>query len=639
MNKFLSKTMTMLLLFAILNGPIPELKAQDQTQDLGEHVTIIYLPMVLGDLGNDSGPAQLQDEHVAEAVLGEVSNTQLAEKPADARDDISEGQLAPDPGLEPPTLESADAKTAVAAEENGVSPAAVDGWTTILNEGFEGTFPYSGWRVLDGDGTANGEYYWDDDDYKPYTGSWSAWAANGGRNALDPQYYNYPNNMRSWMIYGPFDLSNATDAELLFNYWNRSEYNYDYFGWYASVNGTNFYGTRVSGDSGGWRSVNFDLTAVPMLGNVTRRSAVWIAFYFSSDSSVTSKGPFVDNVKVQKLVNTISCSNQYKAEYFNNRTLSGTPVVTRCENWPIKYDWGNGSPVGGVASDNFSVRWTGNASIPSGSYVFAARADDGIRVWLDNGQIINSWIDQAPTPYWTTRNIAAGLHAIKVEYYENGGGALAEFRWFSQPDIASARNQLKTMTSIMTNPWKQVNAPIQNGPGQRQSLMYYSVIEQFEVTWTEFSGRYRPGGGVPDTRCNIYAGDVIRAMNTPLPTKGELGVGASGSQWTDPMTANARNLNEFLNGHRASSNSANNGWRPIDPTTAQGLQQLISHLRDGKPALASNTGHIAVLRPSQDGVTRWQDLRIAQAGARNFLNDRLEVGFGVGSRPQFFIRD
>ncbi len=57
--------------------------------------------------------------------------------------------------------------------------------------------------------------------------------------------------MQSWMVFGPFDLSNAADAELIFYYWNRSELNYDYFGWYASANGTNYYGTRVSGDSVG----------------------------------------------------------------------------------------------------------------------------------------------------------------------------------------------------------------------------------------------------------------------------------------------------------------------------------------------------------------------------------------------------
>jgi hypothetical protein len=175
-------------------------------------------------------------------------------------------------------------------------------WVSLMTQGFEGSFPSGSWQAFDANGSTNGEYFWDDDDFKPHNGSWSAWAANGGANGLDPALYYYPNNAGSWMVYGPFDLSDANDAELQFYYWNQSEINYDWFGWYASTNGTNFYGTRVSGDSQGWKFVNFDLTNVPTLGNVTGDSSVWIAFYFASDSTNVDDGPFVDDVLLQKYI-------------------------------------------------------------------------------------------------------------------------------------------------------------------------------------------------------------------------------------------------------------------------------------------------------------------------------------------------
>jgi hypothetical protein len=124
-----------------------------------------------------------------------------------------------------------------------------------------------------------------------------------------------------------------------------------------------------------------------------------------------------------------SCTNQYKAEYYNNKTLSGSPTFVRCENWPINWDWGSSGPGNGIGTDNFSVRWTGTAYINSGNYTFIARADDGIKVWLDNTEIINGWKDQSPTEYKVTKSVSAGNHSIKVEYYENGGGAVAQFRW------------------------------------------------------------------------------------------------------------------------------------------------------------------------------------------------------------------
>ncbi|MCK4722635.1 MAG: hypothetical protein KAT75_04995, partial [Dehalococcoidia bacterium] len=176
------------------------------------------------------------------------------------------------------------------------------GWQLIMTQDFEGIFPTGSWVAFDGDGTTNGEYYWDDDDYKPHWGSWSAWCANGGADGLDPEYYYYPNYMESWMIYGPFDLSDATDAELNFYYWLEAELDYDYFKWYASTNGASFYGWKISGDSGGWLSRSFDLTTVPTLGNLCGESSVWIAFKFDSDSIIVDDGAFVDDIELWKYV-------------------------------------------------------------------------------------------------------------------------------------------------------------------------------------------------------------------------------------------------------------------------------------------------------------------------------------------------
>ena len=155
-------------------------------------------------------------------------------------------------------------------------------WTVLMSEGFEGAFPNTSWDVIDNNGTANGEYLWDDDDFKPHWDYWSAWPANGGANGVDPQYNYYANNMDSWMVYGPFDLSGCAAAEV----------NYDYFGWAASPNGTNFYGVQLSGDQSSWNYVDFDLA--PYLGD----PSVWLMFRFLSDGSVTDIGTFVDDINL-----------------------------------------------------------------------------------------------------------------------------------------------------------------------------------------------------------------------------------------------------------------------------------------------------------------------------------------------------
>ncbi|MBN1181422.1 MAG: C39 family peptidase [Bacteroidales bacterium] len=167
----------------------------------------------------------------------------------------------------------------------------------IMSENFEYTFPNGIWDAHAISGYTDA--FWDDLTYRSYGGARSAWCADRGTQSSTPSS-NYRNNMKARMIYGPFDLSNATDAQLFFYYYNISESNYDYFKWLASTNGTNFYGYQVSGNSGGWKSKTFDLTNVPTLGNLTGQSQVWIAFYFTSDGSSTFEGAYVDDIELKK---------------------------------------------------------------------------------------------------------------------------------------------------------------------------------------------------------------------------------------------------------------------------------------------------------------------------------------------------
>ncbi|UCH58714.1 MAG: IPT/TIG domain-containing protein, partial [Anaerolineales bacterium] len=170
-------------------------------------------------------------------------------------------------------------------------------WDTLMTEGFEGAFPSGLWSV-------KGNPTWGADDYKPHSGSMSAWCARSGSSGLDPSTKNYPNNMDARMIYGPFDLSDAIDAELLFYYWLQTESCCDRLAFYASKNGISWYGYSQGGHSAGWLSGNFDLTSVPTLGNLCGESEVWIMLRFYSDSSVTYKGAFVDDIILQKDVPT-----------------------------------------------------------------------------------------------------------------------------------------------------------------------------------------------------------------------------------------------------------------------------------------------------------------------------------------------
>ena len=121
--------------------------------------------------------------------------------------------------------------------------------------------------------------------------------------------------------------------------------------------------------------------------------------------------------------------NEFKAEYFSNKTLSGSPTFSQCEA-TIDHDWPNGTgPGNGVGNNYFSTRFTGNHSFAAGDYVFTARADDGVRMWVDDILIIDAWINQGATTYTATRTMTAGFHEVRVEYYENTWDAEIHANW------------------------------------------------------------------------------------------------------------------------------------------------------------------------------------------------------------------
>jgi glucose/arabinose dehydrogenase len=123
------------------------------------------------------------------------------------------------------------------------------------------------------------------------------------------------------------------------------------------------------------------------------------------------------------------------ASYFNGMTLTGIPVTRVDPN--LNFDWDTGSPAAGIGTNNFSVRWTGKVTAKvTGTHTFYTQSDDGIRLWVNGVLLVDNWTDHAPTENSNTLFLNAGqAYDLKVEYYENAGGAVAKLLW-SAPGLA-----------------------------------------------------------------------------------------------------------------------------------------------------------------------------------------------------------
>ena len=119
---------------------------------------------------------------------------------------------------------------------------------------------------------------------------------------------------------------------------------------------------------------------------------------------------------------------QWKAEYFNNMNLAGAPSVVRNDK-AIDFNWGQGWPDPRISADRFSVRWTRTLLFNAGTFRLTARADDGIRVFVDNVLIIDEWHPATGLQYTADVTLATGNHTFRVEFYEDVGVASAFFTW------------------------------------------------------------------------------------------------------------------------------------------------------------------------------------------------------------------
>jgi hypothetical protein len=74
----------------------------------------------------------------------------------------------------------------------------------------------------------------------------------------------------------------------------------------------------------------------------------------------------------------------------------------------------------GVPNNHFGTVANGTFTIKPGEYFVDVTADDGVRVWLDDKQIVDEWHYQAPTLY-TKKMKLGGTHTLRINHFQLDG--------------------------------------------------------------------------------------------------------------------------------------------------------------------------------------------------------------------------
>jgi len=212
-------------------------------------------------------------------------------------------------------------------------------WYNVKAEEFDGaSFPPAGWSVETDGGTGWARHT---DEY--LSANYSAGVEATTSGALD-----------TWLILGGDDgltLEDMANARLHFSFWLDTEKDAVFFGWATSTDRQNFYGSQLSGSSGGnW------VTAEQNLRDYIGAGPVWVAFFVRGQDTRASERVYVDNVTVQ---------GQEPFKFFLPQAMNNyTPPATSFtfsdnftdtgSGWPHQVNWG------GAESEQLNVRGYSN---------------------------------------------------------------------------------------------------------------------------------------------------------------------------------------------------------------------------------------------------------------------------------------
>jgi beta-glucosidase len=179
-------------------------------------------------------------------------------------------------------------------------------------------------------------------------------------------------------------------------------------------------GSQAQSGGGGSASVTAPYLVTPLQG-ITSRAGSKVKVTYAQGPSASGQLPPVPASAFQ---------GPLSAQFFNNMTLSGTPVATRTDP-NVDFNWNGQSPQPGVNATQWSAKWTGTIVPPAtGTYTFSLSSDDGSRLFINGQQIIDNWRDQATNTETATVNLTAGQAAsVEVDYYQDGGLSNVSLGW------------------------------------------------------------------------------------------------------------------------------------------------------------------------------------------------------------------
>lgn len=152
----------------------------------------------------------------------------------------------------------------------------------------------------------------------------------------------------------------------------------------------------------------------------------------------------------------------WKAEYYSNAELQGTPTVRIDKT--ILFNPANAAPDPFLPQSPLSIRWNGTLVAPyTGNYELNLKCDDGCRMYMDDQLLIDDWVVHSLQNKRVTVSLEAGKsYQFRIEYFDDGGEKQASLEWKLPEDAAEevARTSFNSYGDGMAKEIKSCDAVI-----------------------------------------------------------------------------------------------------------------------------------------------------------------------------------
>ncbi|GAB2518726.1 PA14 domain-containing protein [Spirosoma aerophilum] len=158
-----------------------------------------------------------------------------------------------------------------------------------------------------------------------------------------------------------------------------------------------------------------------------------------------------------------------KGDYYEGTNFE-RKVFTRIDP-QLNFNWRGRSPGPGMPESYYSIRWTGKLLAPaSGQYRFYAQVDDGIRVWVGNKLVINSWQLNDSRSFEGSVILEAGkFYDLRVDFFND----LLEgeiFLYWQRPEAQKVFPDAPVRNGLVTNGLVPANLLFQKASPPRTTL-------------------------------------------------------------------------------------------------------------------------------------------------------------------------